>query len=449
MIFDFIEIDRNKKEALFLQIYYSIKNAIISGSIEEGTSLPSIRQASRELEVSKTTIENAYSRLCAKGFLESKPQSSYIVRRPNLPKKDDSFQKNKKDSFIFDFSSGKTDINENDLAIWKRKIRKILNDKESIISYGEPQGEYELREAISKYSFSARGVVSTEENIVIGAGTQILLSLFCSLCDKSVSVAIAYPGFKQAERIFEDFGIKVIYIDAKSDIPLDLQLELSGAKIYIDIPSTRSSQTISQRKEERRLLLEWVRRKENRLIIEDDYNGELRYKARQIASIQALDQEKIIYLGSFSNLLLPSIRIAYMVLPKALMKIYKKRIGFYNQTASKIEQLALAEYIKEGKLEAHLKKLKKLYSDKYKVLMSAISNHIKIDGEIALLETSLTVNFRLKTKASDEKINSLAQKRGINLGGVREKVVSLNFSGIELSKIEDAIRELAIAWSEI
>ena len=149
-------------------------------------------------------------------------------------------------------------------------------------------------------------------------------------------------------------------------------LKASGVRLIYVNPS-HASGTISAIPMSRRYeLLEWAR-ETGGLIIEDDYNGELRYNARPIPALQGMgDNQPVVYLGSFSKLLLPSVRISYMALPQNLASIYRERSSNYNQTASKTEQLALASYIGSGQMERHLRRLRKLYGEKSQIMLKAL-----------------------------------------------------------------------------
>ena len=450
MIYDFIQIDRKSSHPMNRQLYEGIRSAIISGKIRKGSRLPSVRTASAELKISKTTVESAYIRLCCEGFVESRPQSGYFALAPKIrkpSKKNNPYDA--KERIKYDFSSERTEISAADLSIWRKYVRSVLNNPDVISSYGEPQGEKELREVISDYAFEARGVLSGEENIVIGAGTQILLTLFCSLFENKGAVAVASPGFKQAERIFKDFGFRIIYIDTESEISVDMQLELAGVSFYLDIPSSHQLASADFLKNNRRQLLDWVSRRPDRLILEDDYNGELKYRQRPTPALQSQDPEKVIYLGSFSKLLLPSVRIAYMVLPQRLAEEYAEKASYYNQTAGKTDQLALAEYIKDGQLEKRLRKLKKVYFEKSRLLVSELSRKLGCAETIYILESSLAVVIKLKLKSSDEKISEAILKAGIKPDYVRNGKLRLSFSGIPCEEIIPAVSALSDALAKL
>ena len=348
MIYDFVELNKSSKEPMYEQLYFQLKNGIENKLISKDEKLPSIRKAATELKVSRTTIENAYFRLCSEGYIENKPQKGYFVKTPpkeNLSK--ELLKKTEDVKYDFDFSSGKIDDSAADIHLWKRYVRKALNSEKDIISYGEPQGEMCLRKAIASYIYTARGVISSPENIVVGAGIQQLIAIFCCI-NKKGTVAIEEPGFKQAEKVFKDFGYD--YSEIKFLNKPEKALKDAGADIYFNIPSQKPKTTAAALHAHRESLLLWLNSSKDHYILEDDFNGELKFSARPFPAMQNMCMEKIIYMGSFSKLLIPSVRISYAVFPESILKKYKEMASFYNQTASKIEQIALAGYIEDGHL---------------------------------------------------------------------------------------------------
>lgn len=443
MIFDFIEIDKTSQTAMCAQLYEKIKNAIFNGQIEENQKLPSIRHAAEELEISRTTVETAYLHLCNEGLLESRPQSGYFVQatvyhRPKVIQNDEVIF-----PIRYDFSSKKIDLGAADITLWKKHIRAALNNEKDIVSYGEPRGEKILREAISHYAYTARGVLSSAENVIIGAGTQALLMLLCSLLPKDTVIALEYPGFKQAELIFHAFGLKTVLLEEESVSAKTL--EQCGADIYLDVPANKPKMSLSLIRAHRDELLSWVKSKPGRLILEDDYNGELRYRARPIPAMQNHAPQNIIYLGSFSKLLLPSVRIAYMVLPNLLLQKYEEEESYTNQTASKVEQIALANYINHGHLEKHLRRLRKLYYNKSRCLVLQLQEQLPVH-EIRVLETSLSILLELETELEDKEILQRALKNGVMIDSVKNKVVKLSFAGIDFKDIMPAVEQMKKAW---
>ncbi|HEX2985707.1 MAG TPA: PLP-dependent aminotransferase family protein [Caproiciproducens sp.] len=456
MIYDYIALDSKSETPLYQQLYLAVKKAIESGHLAKGEKLPSIRKLSEDLKLSCTTVETAYQQLCVEGYAASRPQRGYFVLAS--PKSTPAWQKPAKVNvpperhrkIRYNFGSDCVDSENIDIKIWRRHIRDVLNRQEVIASYGEHQGERGLREALSVYTYGARGVLASPEQIVIGAGTQPLLCILCGLLKSEGNrIAMEEPGFLQAEQVFTDSGMEVFHLPADEYGICMEALRKSGARLVFVSPSNRVQTgggiPISRRYE----LLEWAR-ETNGVIIEDDYNGELRYNARPIPAMQGMDGGRnVVYIGSFSKLLLPSVRIGYMALPARFLELYRARAEHYNQTASKIEQLALCRYIKEGQLERQLRRLRKLYAAKSSRLMNALKHSFGNAAVPVLQETPLYVILSLKSSKTCEELCALAAEQGVRVmpaGNDGSPKVALGFAGIPLDDIDDAVLCLKKVW---
>ena len=435
MLYNFLELDRSSRTSLTIQLYEALRDAIESRYLEPGENLLSIRQASSELGLSRTTVENAYQRLLLEGYVESRPQSGYKVRAV-IPRRREGKVEILPDP-IYDFTTHGMDPEDADLNVWRKLLKKVFTDVKAISTYGDAQGEPELREALSSYSFRARGVATDPERIFIGAGTGPLLQLLCPLLDKSMPLVIEEPGFPLLERIFSDYGRSVSVVPSFGEYPEGECCMLAS------LPSMRPRHSAEESLKERNVLKSWLSETSGRYLLEDDYNGELRYRTRPLSSFQAISPERTIYIGSFSKLLLPSVRIAYMVLPEKLACFARERLSDLNQTAGKTEQLALAEYIESGDLEKHLKKLRRIYQRKSQKLEAEI---VKVFGNVRyeILETSLSFAVHLDGYDVDCIIRK-ATDRGIALRktpGDGNGIV-LGFSSIAEDDIETAMQELS------
>lgn len=459
MTYDYILLDANSGIPVYQQLYLAIKNAIEAGHLAKGDKLPSIRKLSGDLSLSCTTVESAYQQLCVEGYLDARPQRGYFVlaefRKGFEGKKQPQINAvpRNETKIRYDFGTDSVDSANIDLKIWRRHIRDALNRQEVLASYGDPQGEPELRKALASYSYGVRGVVAAPEQIVIGAGTQPLLSILCGLLSgPKRTVAMEEPGFLQAEQVFTDCSIKVVHLPAdQSGVCMDA-LRDSGSKIVFVSPSNHVHTGAGMPMNRRVEILDWAREAEG-LIIEDDYNGELRYSARPIPAMQGMDENgNVVYLGSFSKLLLPSVRIAYMVLPPRLAEQYLPRAKRYNQTASKIEQLALSHYVKEGQLERQLRRLRKLYALKSSMLIHALKREFGSTAIPVLQETLLCLTVTLKTEAQSEHICALAAQNGVRVMPVKNDgscKILLGFAGIPVQDIEAAVHSLKQALASV
>ena len=445
MTYDFIELEKNGTLPLYQKLYNCISKAVEQGRLPQGTKLPSIRKLSEDLSVSRTTVESAYSQLDVEGYIVSRPQSGFYVQTSSMPlsaKKavGPSSGHSNAPMIRYDLGSGTIDRESADLKLWRSYVKDILKQETAITSYGEPQGEYELRKSLSLYSYAIRGVICNPDNIIIGAGTQPILYILCGLLRSfGNTVAIEKGGFARAEQVFTDCGYNIIYIPS-DDEGIDISfLYDSDIKILFVNPSQSLLNGQPLKMNKRYEILKWAE-KCSGIIIEDDYNGEIRFSSRPIPALQGNDSERVIYAGSFSKLLLPSVRIGYAVLPESLLSAYTEKSSLYNQTASKIEQLALAKYIHDGRLDRRLRRQRKIYLEKLNALISALKNRFGSDCEIVTFENSLCLHIFLPR--TDKDIAALAAKKGLRITHIpteSEKcVLRLGFAGIPLDDIEPA-----------
>lgn len=401
------ELD-NQSVYRYLRVYNYYKELILSEKLVSGSRLPSIRQCAAQLQISRTTVETAYLALAAEGYILSKPQSGYYVTDIAKVRKTTGFVENsktvKEPAIQYNFASANVDRNSFRFDIWQRYIKSALRQDERLLSYGEPQGEYDLREVLCNYLRKNRNVVCTPEHIVIGAGVQSLLHILCPLIKDRKKAAFQNPQFRQGRAVFQDYGFEL------SD-----SVEDTDADVYYLSPSqiTAWGEVLPVQKR-----MELIRKasEQDILLVEDDYNSEFRYYNQPVPSIQGLAGGRgVVYLGTFSRLLLPSIRLSYMVLPPELMECYIKKRDDYNQTASKAEQIALCQFIRDGHLEAQIRKSRKLYQAKTKALCSEIQRVFGERAKISPGSAGFLSLMEIDTEKSAAELARLARNEGITV----------------------------------
>lgn len=436
------------KEYKYLKVYETIIDDIQKGYLKYHDKIPSIRKMAKQLDVSRTTVESAYLQLLVEGYIYAKEKVGYFVdvqyNKPELNRdisNDDHKINNYK--YSYDFSGRLVDSESFNLDTWKKYIKKALNQSDDLMSYGEPLGELVLKKALQKYSHEYRGVRRPVNNYIIGAGFQILLYHVCSLFAKDSIVGIEIGGFKQAEAVFHDCHLQVV------KLPVDEQgITITGLKeanlnlLYLN--SSSGGYHGHPIKQQRRLEIINYARENGVYIIEDDHNGELKFNSKPIDAVSKLDNDYIIYIGSFSKLLLPSIRISYMALPDKLLPIFIQKAKGYHQTASKLEQLALAMYIEDGQLARHLKRLRKHYRHKSTHLIKKLQQTFPNDNFV-LYETALKITMTVAPELIDNYIEN-AKDNDILVSKNNNKQITLSFSGILDQDIDEAIDQLKKAW---
>lgn len=421
---------------LYMQIYDYYKTLIESGKMPEGSKLPSIRRCAEERNVSKTTVESAFMCLCDDGYILPKSQSGYYVsKRGNTPKKAEIKNENKqeKSNILYDFASAGVDAESFNIDIWRRYVKSALRQTEKLLFYGEPQGEYDLRKEIAKYAREARNCICTEENIVIGAGVQTLLNILCPLLKNKKSVCFDDLSYRQGTAIFTDYGFKVNNNREKSNI---IYTSPSYSTRWGDIMSVK----------DRFDLLDFAQ-KNNKLIIEDDYGSEFRYFNRPTPSLQSLDGgENVVYLGTFSKLLLPSIRISFMILPQSLIGEYQKKKHLYNQTVSKADQIALCSYIRDGHLNSQIRKSRKLYMQKSKILTDLLIENFGENVTMLKTNSPLYVRCKFNIKSTTKNLCEMAENQGILLICANTCTdfpeIAFSVASVGIESLENAVKNL-------
>lgn len=436
MVADFIELDKNSRTPVWEQIYRALAEAAESGALAAGARLPSVRELASALRVSRSPVENAYARLIVEGRAESVPKSGcFVARGARAAEKTRERRETEEDPPRFDFRHGSIDAEAADVEAWGRCVRAALKRRSEIVSSGDPRGEPELRRALAAYAYRARGVKSDAENIAVASGTQQLLFLLCRALGAPGRAAVASPGFEQGERILRDCRWSVMRAESLE------AAECGGADLFLEISSKRPAESFARADTRRKALASWAR--EGRLLVEDDYNGELRWRARPIPAAQALAPENAVYIGSFSQMLLPSVRIAYMAVPGRVAGRCAAAAGLYDPTAGKAEQLALAEYIVSGGLERHLRRCRKIYLRKSRMLAAELRAAFG-EMDFTILESYTAAVIPC---AAPETAARLAAEAGAAVE-LWDGAVALFFAGIPSDDVPAAVSALRGAWRD-
>ena len=435
------------KMPLYLRLLTEIKQKIHSGEIAAGEKMPSLRHLADDLNVSRTTAEAAYSQLVAEGYLLAKPKSGYFAAAiaPQMQKQKAAANR-KQDTVTmrYDFGNNYIDSSLFPAALWKRCLGHALKNAALLAGYGDPQGEPYLRSTLARYSYEARSVICAPEQIIIGAGVQSLLEILPAvLKDAPHAVAFEEPGFAKAEHIFTMSGWQVSHFRTEN-----LHNGLPHL-LYVSPSNPYKGRSLSP--QGRLNLLRWAQTNKA-YILEDDYNGEFRYFTHPISSLQGMSGgQNVIYCGSFSRILLPSLRISYFVLPQSLLPAYNRIKHLYNQTSSSIEQFALAEFIASGELRRHIKKTRRRYAVKNSLLRTALAKIFGDKISIMAYESGLHIRLAVHTSASAAGLYRQAMAQGIHIlpvtaAGGRFPEILLSFAGIAENDIEPALLELKKVW---
>lgn len=415
---------------LYMIVYEEMKNKIIDKVLKPNSKIDSVRSFSLKRGISTTTVERAYNQLVIEGYVTSRPKSGFIVN--------DIHSKRLNNNNIVEPIESKQYINNQlttdlfDIKAYKSIMNKVMNyNSDNLFTSCDPQGELELREEILKYVQSERNITCDVNQIIIGPGIQFLLSILLYI-NNMKSVCYLEPEFQKAIDIFRFNHYKVFgkqNIDQITDSKNDY-LYISPSNIYPTGDIIKVNDRYS--------LIEWAN-KNNSYIIEDDYNFFIRYNSYTIPSIKSLDNNKrVVYMGSFSKTILPSIRISYMILPIPLYDKYKELHTSFSQGVSKLEQLTLALYMKEGLFKRHTKKLYSLYKEKNEMITSYLDKHnIKYRGTDSNLHVILDFDTVESLKVFTTNCDAFEYQYE-----VLDQSVIFPYSGLEVNKIPQIIEAL-------
>jgi GntR family transcriptional regulator/MocR family aminotransferase len=469
-----IVIDNTSAIPLYFQIYEQIKEQIISGQLVEGSKLPSTRSLSIDLKVSRNTVESAYQQLCSEGYVESKASSGFVVLKldsfiiskikreyvKNVEKHKILLPETEADNdYKYVFQYGSLSAPDFPLRLWKRISNKCLAgiNAEDMTTYMNSKGELALRIELMNYLNKSRGVSCNPEQIIVSSGMEYCLSLLCQLFRSDFNeIALEDPGYIGARSIFLNNGYDVVPISLENgSINLD-ELEKSSPKIVYVTPShqfpTGSVMPVTKRLQ----LLDWAIRN-NGFIIEDDYDSELRYNSRPIPSIQSIaSKEHVVYIGTFSKALSPSLRVNYMVLPQILQEKYNKLFSWYQCPIPIVQQKILQQFMHLGHWETHLRKISLVNKRKHDVLIRTIQDLMGYKITIHAKNAGLHILLEVNNGLNEQELIAKAKSHGVKVFPVSifwmrqdkypDNMVLLGFGGMTEGDIIEGVKLLKDAW---
>lgn len=460
------DLDRFSGKPLYESLYMCIRNDILSGTIEAGEKLPSKRSLASHMNISVTTVENAYAQLITEGYIRAEHGRGFFVNDMDLAADTSSMQILTGDDtdipqipeappepeYAIDFKSNQSALGMFPMATWSKIMRNILSFQDSKLLETVPyNGIKSLRRAIADHLHSFRNMNVNPEQIIIGAGTEYLYSRLLTLFGRDSIIAMEDPGYKKFADISRDRGILFDYIPIDSEGMRMDRLQTSRANILHVSPANHFPTGTVMPVRRRMELLEWAGRRPERYIIEDDYDSELRYSGKPIPTMYSIDtSQKVIYINTFSKSLVPSIRISYMVLPPLLLTRYWETLSFYSCTVSSFEQLTLAHFIRDGYFERHINRLKQHYKENRDLLIAAIkSSPLSLIASIREANAGTHFLLKVNTYMNDSQIRQAAVDNRINLAMLSDyehelslkntRTLVINYAGLDKAKIATAV----------
>ncbi|NUT78976.1 PLP-dependent aminotransferase family protein [Pseudomonas sp. C1C7] len=402
-----IDIDRASPIPLYRQLYLQIRKQVLGGRIQGGVRLPSTRTLSKELELSRITILNAFDQLIAEGFLASRTGAGTYVsdewenrgnadeqqrQPPRLSDLSQSMLSLRSDHFRgmsyadwdpaapVSFLPSHSTYDAFPQTVWRRLMnRHLLKPTKAMLGYGELQGLQALRTAITEYVFDARGIDCTAGQVVIVSGAQQAFNLLgMLLLNPQDSVWMEDPGHIAARIALQAQGAQVVPlpIDEQGiDVEQGLR-ECPDARLVFTTPSRQHPLGVTLSYARRQALIDWAAQQQS-WIIEDDCDSELRYSGRLLPALYAMDQmARVIYVGTFSKVLFPSLRLGYVILPHALVEPFCTLRAVMDRSPPTVLQATTADFMIEGHFLGHIRRMRALYQARQQALVEQLEKRI-------------------------------------------------------------------------
>ena len=466
-----IPLDTKSLTPLYQQIEEYLKQEIQEGRLVAGMRLPSSRALSANLLVSRSTIETAYDQLVAEGYIEPVAYKGYYVceiegiyfqkaeyTKQNNPEKTEIKQRRKLQKYRYDFALNGIAPESFPTHTWKQLAKQVLSDStEEIFAQGNPYGEDSFREAIAEYLYHARGVKCEKSQILVGAGNDYLLMVLATLFECNKKVAMENPTYLSAWYDLKHTGCSMCTVKSDEMGICIEELEKTGADVVYVMPSHQFPMGTVMPLKRRMELLRWA--DENQTYIsEDDYDSEFRYKGKPIPALQGFDKnERVIYIGTFSKSIAPSIRISYMALPKKLMRYYQSRYPFA-VTISKVDQKIVELFLRNGHYERHLNRMRRLYKSKHDWILRWVKEEMSEICSCFGEHAGIHLLLRFHNGISEDEAVERAKSAGIRVYGlseffVQEKketeaVVLIGYATLTEEEIKEALQILSRIWKK-
>ncbi|HEX5180822.1 MAG TPA: PLP-dependent aminotransferase family protein [Gemmatimonadaceae bacterium] len=479
-----VAIDARRRTPLYRQVYEWFQAAILAGQLKPGQRVPSTRQLATELGVSRIPVLGAYEQLHAEGYLEtfvgagtcvarSIPERTPLIGRPAArhgavrptngagPRRGSRlagtiFQTDQ--SWLGNpgaFRISLPALDQFPTAVWARLVnRHARRVTRAMMAYGDPMGDRSLREAIAEYLGAARAVRCDASQIMVTTGSQQgLLVAARVLLDARDRVWVedpAYPGARQALLAAGARMIPVPVDDEGLDVARGARAAPTARAVYIT-PSHQHPLGVTMSATRRMTLLDWASRA-GAWIIEDDYDSEYRFDSRPIASLHSMDTDaRVIYVGTFSKVLFPALRLGYVVVPKDLIPAFSAMRDAFDVFSSTLYQAVVSDFIREGHFARHIRRMRMVYMERRQALVDALREEVGDGLEVIGAAAGLHLAVMLPRGMSDEAVARRAAARSIlvtPLSGCYFKRPArggliLGYGGVTSHEIREGVKKLA------
>lgn len=477
-----IELNRTSAIPLYRQLYLQIRKQILNGRLQGGVRLPSTRTLSNELGLSRITLLNAFDQLIAEGFLASRTGAgTYVATEwenrggeppaqqtpPRLSELSQSMLSLRSGHFRgisysdwdpatpTSFLPSHSTYEAFPQAIWRRLMnRHLLKPTKAMLGYGELQGLQALRTAIAEYVFDARGIDCSAEQVVIVSGAQQAFNLLgMLLLNPQDSVWMEDPGHIAARIALQAQGAQVtaLRIDQQGiDVEQGLR-ECPEARLVFCTPSRQHPLGVTLSYARRQALIEWAAQQQS-WIIEDDCDSEFRYSGRLLPALYAMDQAaRVIYVGTFSKVLFPSLRLGYVILPQALVEPFCTLRAVMDRSPPTLLQATTADFMAQGHFLGHIRRMRGLYKARQHALIAQLDKHIGDFFRITPVDAGMHLIAWLPVELSDTDIARQLAQHGIHTYPLSDYSIAhalppallIGFAGTPESQAPERVEALA------
>ena len=475
-----IALDRRTHVPLQRQVYAAIRSAILGRRLPPGTRLPASRTLADDLGVSRTTVVLAYAHLETEGFIAGRGSAgSFVsilalekaeprtVTRPPRDAEIDRLTLQAKDVLRsaagtyrvrpapVPFRAGEPALDLFPARLWARiYARRARRSGAALLGYGSEQGHRPLRAAIAAYVGAARGVTATADQVILVRGTQQGIHLASRALLRAGDVAwVEDPGYPMARALLGTAGAAIapIPVDAEGLIVAEGVRRAPRARAAIVSPSHHFPLGATMSLQRRLALLDWAGNT-GAWVLEDDYDSEFRYVGAPIPSLQGLDtNDRVIYLGTFSKTVFPALRLGYVIVPPALVDLFRATQSLTDYVAPSVEQATLAEFIDDGHFTRHVRQMRAAYAERQDALLRGITRELDDLVEAGPVETGMHLVAWLRDRHADEvRISHLARDAGVEAGPLSIYRVEarlspgllLGFAPVRPSEMGPALRAL-------
>jgi GntR family transcriptional regulator / MocR family aminotransferase len=473
-VFTPITLDRRHRRTLHRQVYDQLRQGILAARLAPGDRLPSTRELALALRVARATITVAYDQLIAEGYLETRHGAGTFVCReiPDqpMPKRRSatigtegtairlsslvarlapSVIRRPLPSGVIDLSAPAPDGTLFPFAIWHRLLRRQLRRRPGGSALDRPDGAglERLRQAIAAYLGRSRAVQCQADQVLVVSGSQQALDLCARvLVDPGDHVAIEEPGYPEGRHLFTAARAVVHPVPVDADGLLVARIPPSVRLAFVT-PSHQYPTGVSLSLARRLELLDWARASRG-VILEDDYDSEFRYGGAPLPSLQGLGEaSRVVYVGTFSTAMFWGLRLGYLVLPPALVEPFVRAKRHASGHTASLEQAVLADFIREGHLERHLRRMRRVYKRRREALVESMTHHLgdraAVVGDAAGLHAVVRLTGRDVVARARQAGVALESTAVCYAGTAPANEVLVRFAGVPERTLREGIRRIA------